>query len=154
MIRLAALVQPEYRTVSRFWAIRPDGAASFATSHLDVRCVPRVPTGEGVEGVERVTCAAYDGSRTGIYALDAASHKTMALASMPGRFFLHGEAGGSWMTGWWDRATVLIEPTARAVLRVEANDRQSPNFLAAADAMVAALWSNGDQSTVRLYSFD
>jgi hypothetical protein len=82
------------------------------------------------------------------------SRRLTPLASMTGRFFLRGGAGAGWMAGWWEHAPVLVHPATRAVIRVDAGDRESPDSLAVAKGTVAGVWTSDNESTVRLYSFD
>jgi hypothetical protein len=148
LVQLAALVQREYRYESRFWVVRREGAAAFATSHLDLRC-PHQSAED-----DTPVCAAYDGTRTGIYTVDPATRRLMPVASMMGRFFLRGGAGAGWQSGWWDRSPVLLRPATRAVIRVGARNRDCPDVLAISAGMVGAVWTNDSESTVRLYSID
>jgi Zn-dependent protease with chaperone function len=147
LIRLATLMRQEYGAESRFWSIGRDGASPFATSHFDLRC-PHQNAGQ------RLVCAAYDGTRTGIYSVDAATQRLTAMAVMTGRFFPRGATGAGWMTGWWEHAPVLMHPATRTVLRVDGRDQQRPDLLAMTESIVGAVWSNGSESTVRLYSIN
>jgi len=148
MVRFAMLVQPEYHYESRLWSIRRESASAFATSHLDLRCPHQSPE------EERPMCAAFDGTRTGIYAVDPATRQLTPLASMTGRFFPRGGSGGGWMSGWWEHAPALVHPAKRAVVRVDGENCEAPDLLAMAQAIVGGVWTDANKSTVRLYSFD
>ena len=146
LLRLATFIQPDYHPESRLWSIGREGASAFAMSHFDLRC-PHRTAGEGP------LCAAYDGIRTGIYSLDPAARSLTPLASMTGPFFPRS-AGAGWMAGWWEHAPVLVHPATRTVLRVDADDQERPDLLALATPIVGAVWTNANQSTVRLYSIN
>jgi hypothetical protein len=148
LVQLAAFVQPESHTESRFWSVDDRGASLFATSHLALRC-----QGHSMDQTQ-TTCAAFDGTRTGFFAVDAVSRGLTPLASVTGQFFLHDTARGGWLRGRWQYAPILLQPASRAAIRVSETDRESPDYLALADTIVGAVWSGDKESTVRLYSME
>jgi hypothetical protein len=86
---------------------------------------------------------------------DPAARSVIPMASMPGLFFPRASSGAGWIAGWWEQAPVLVHPATRTVLRVDADDRERhPSLLTMARAIVGAVWTGGDESTVRLYSID
>ena len=148
LLKLALLVDSGYRTESRLWTIGDGGASAFATSHLDLRC-------EGHDLDEKATtCAAFDGTRTGFFAVDPASLRLTPLASVTGHVYLRRATGPGWFSGWWDNMPVLMRPAARDAIGVAADGGGSPNQLALGDKLVAAAWSNENDSAVRLYSIE
>jgi Zn-dependent protease with chaperone function len=148
LLRLALLVESGYRTETRLWTIDGGGSAAFATSHLDLRC-------EGHHLDEKgTTCAAFDGTRTGFFAVDPGTLRLTPLASVTGRVYLRRDSGPGWFSGWWDNMAVLVRPATREAIHVAARTGGDPNQLARADKLVAAAWSNENDSTVRLYAIE
>jgi Zn-dependent protease with chaperone function len=148
--RWAAILQEGYRKDSWFWSVSKRDPSTFLSSSLDVAC-------RGVSlGSESATCAAFDGARTGFFALDPATRQATLLAFVPGRFYLRGDAGGGWFQGRWDHEPVLLQATTRQALRLDEGQRNRLTHLAIAGRTLgAAFWSaDGDGSIVRLYAID
>jgi hypothetical protein len=145
---LAAMVQPSLRAESRFWTVSQNAGMPFMTSRLDLRC-----RGASV-GDEGTTCTAFDGIRTGFFAVDPATHHSTALATVPGHFYLRTDAGRGWVLGSWDQGVVLLRATTRQAIRVAEADGMHVNQLAIADKTLASSSWNGHGSTIRLYSIE
>src|SRR6185503_18840175 len=107
-----AILQPVFRAESRFWTVGEHGSSAFLTSRLDLTC-RGASTGD-----EGTTCTAFDGARTGFFAVDPATRRSTVLASVPGSFYFRTDAGRGWIIGWWERGTVLLHPATRRAIRV------------------------------------
>jgi hypothetical protein len=135
----------DYRTESRLWTIGDAGFSASAASRLNVQC-------EGHQLDEaRATCTAYDGSSTGFFAVDPATLQLTPMASVDGRFYLRGDGGLGSFFGWWNSTPVLWRPDAREIVRVAPREQLRPDELAISETTLAASWSKGNESTVRLY---
>ena len=73
---------------------------------------------------------------------------------MTGRVYLRRDSGPGWFSGWWDNMAVLVRPATREAIHVAARTGGDPNQLALAEHVIAAAWSNQNESTVRLYSME
>jgi hypothetical protein len=148
--RWAAILQPDRRTESRFWTVSEHDRSVFLTSRLDVTCRGASSGGEGA------MCAAFDGARTGLFALDPATRRSIPVAFVSGRFYFRNDAGGGWLQGWLDRDRILLRPEMHQALRVGESDGMRVTQLALAGTTLgAALWSgDSDGSLVRLYTIN
>jgi len=143
-----ALVQPRLRAESRFWAVSKHGSLMFLNSRLDVRC-------RGARaGEEGTTCSAFDGTRTGFFAVDPVMRRSTVLASVAGHFYLRSDAGQGWVLGRWDDRLVLLRTARRQAIRVDETDGTRVDQLAIADKTLGAASWNGHESTIRLYSIE
>jgi Zn-dependent protease with chaperone function len=137
------------RSESRFWSIDDNGRRSiFATSRLDLVC-------QTTSGDEDATlCTAFDGMRTRFFAVDPATRRLAALASVSGRFYLRGEAGGGWLAGWWERSLVLVRASTGEAIRIADGEWRTPILLAKAEKLFGAVFAQDRGSVVRLYSME
>jgi Zn-dependent protease with chaperone function len=146
--RWADIDRPGLREESRFWMVSPQGSAAILTSRLDLRC-------RGAStGVEGTTCTAFDGTRTGFFAVDPATRRSTVLASVPGHFYLRTDAGRGWVLGSWNLELVLVRATTQQAIRVAEAHGGPVNQLAIADKTLGAVSWNGHGSTVRLHSIE
>ena len=128
------------------WTVGDRGASVFALSHLDLTC--RTPARDG----DGTTCTAFDGTRTGLFAVNTVSPRLAALASVEGHFYLSNDAGSGWLMGWWEGEPVLIRAATREAIRVAPRNGESLYELAISGNVLGAVTSNEGASTVRLYS--
>ena len=147
--RWAAILQQDYHGDSWFWSVSQRDRSTFLDSRLEVAC-------RGTSRAGDATCTAFDGSRTGLFALDPATRQATPLAFVPGRFYLRRDEGEGWLQGWWDYEPVLLRAATRQGLRLGEVQRKRLTHLAIAGrTLAAALWSaDGDGSTIRLYPID
>ena len=129
----------------RLWTLGAT-ATPVGESHLDVDCP--VASGNG----EATLCTAYDGSRTGFFSVDAASRRLTPLVTVSGRSYVYNDAGRGWVTGWWDRAPILIRPAQHEAIRVVPRTGERPYALAIGEAALGAVTSSEHGATIRLYS--
>jgi heat shock protein HtpX len=141
----AAMTQSAPHSESQLWMIGRHGRTPFSTSRLSFDC--RMTSLD-----EPVTCAAFDGTRTGFFEIDPDTRRTTAAASLSGRFSLHGDADRGWLAGWLDGCLVVINPSARQGIRMTGADRRAVAHTAAmSDTLMGAVFPDADASTVRLY---
>jgi Zn-dependent protease with chaperone function len=129
----------------RLWTLGTD-ASPVGESHLDVDCP--ISSGNG----DATLCTAYDGSRTGFFSVDAASRRLTPLVTVRGRSYVYNDAGRGWVTGWWERAPILIRAAQHEAIRVVPRTGERPHALAIGEAVLGAVTSGQDGSTIRLYS--
>jgi hypothetical protein len=143
-----AVVRSGVRAESRFWTVSERGNSAFLPSRLDLRC-------EGAStGDEGATCTAFDGARTGFFAVDPLGRRSTPLASVDGHFYLLSDTGRGWVLGRWDRGLVLLRAAKQQAIRVAEADGTSIEDLAIAGQTLGAASWNGHASTIRLYSID
>lgn len=144
----AAMMRSGFRTESRLWTVGEHGGSAFVTSHLDLACRSGSLDDEGTQ------CTAFDGTRTGIFAVEPGTRPLIPLASVDGRFYLHGESGGGWLAGWWDRSPVLFRAATHEAIVLAGRGSDRPFQLAVADPIVGTVSSSEGGSTIRLYSLE
>ena len=143
----AAMVRPRLSR-SRFWTLSQHGSTAFITSRFDVRC-------QGATAPDEVTtCTAFDGTRTGFFAIDPATRRSTVLTSVQGRFYPRSAAGRGWILGWLDHQQVLLQATTRQAFRVAETGGTRVTELAIVDKTLGAASWNGQGSTIRLYSIE
>jgi hypothetical protein len=137
-----------FRTESRLWTVGKHGDSAFASSQLELACRGGSLDNEGTR------CTAFDGTRTGIFAVDPEARRLIPLASVAGRFRFHGASGGGWVPGWWDRSPVLFRAATREAIVVEGRGGDRPFQLAVTDLIVGTVSWNAGGPTIRLYSLE
>jgi Zn-dependent protease with chaperone function len=146
--RWAPLIEPAIRTESRFWTIGRQDQSMFAVSRLELSC-------QHTSADDAATiCTAFDGMRTGFFEIDAATRRPRALASVNGRFYSRGDAGCGWLAGWWDHALLLVRASTREAISITDASGRRPMNLARSDNLLGAVFADGRDSLVRLYSID
>jgi hypothetical protein len=141
---LTPILRSGPRTESRFWTVNDRGGSALTTSQLDVRC-------RSASDDHRATCTAFDGARTGLFVMDAATRQPAALASVTGHFYLRDDLGHGWVAGWWNSGLVVLRAVTREVIRLEERNGERPSQVAIGDAVLGVAASNEDGSTIRLY---
>jgi len=132
-------------TSYRLWTLGAS-PSPLLDSHLDVDC-PAVSRDD-----EGPLCTAYDGSRTGFFAIDATARRLTPLVTVPGRSSIYGDAGDGWLTGWWERAPMLIRPVRHEAIRVAPRTGERPYALAISETAIGAVTSGEDGATIRVYA--
>jgi Zn-dependent protease with chaperone function len=129
----------------RLWTLGTN-ASPVGESHLDVDCPISSANGNAT------LCTAFDGTRTGFFSVDAASRQLTPLVTVQGRSYVYNDAGRGWVTGWWDRAPILIRAAQHEAIRVVPRTGERPHALAIGEAVLGAVTSSEHGSTIRLYS--
>jgi Zn-dependent protease with chaperone function len=122
---------PRWR--STLWALGPDGAADLGTSRLEVAC-------HAMPVAERGVCHIFDASRTRFFAMDARTRAVMAVASLPGRFFVGEQPHGAWIAGWYQSGPIAVRLAPLAAIRVAGRDGVPAHLLAVSDRAAAGVW--------------
>ena len=116
-------------------------------SLLDTACV------SGARADGGLVCAAYDGTRTRIVAIDTDSGSVSALMSIGGHFRPDEAATPGWLTGWTGTTPVALRLATGDAIRPPLA-RSADGFvvtMAATDAVIAtASWKDGG-ARIRLY---
>jgi Zn-dependent protease with chaperone function len=139
--------RPAALTQSRLWKVGAQGSSLMARSHFLLDCRNAVLD-------EPLTCTAFDGMNTRFVALDPETRRLTALASIPGRFYLRGDAGNGWLVGWLDHGLVVIHPSARQGIRLRDDQEREPDLLAIGENVIGAVFSGEHGSTIRLYPME
>ena len=134
------LIRP-YSPVSRYSLLNDHGHQTLGESRLDVDCHAEVLVHAGL------TCTAYDGTRTRIVTIDAATGRVDGIGFLDGQFVSDQNVVRGWLTGWAGSRAVAIRLSTREVLYVD--DRAT--LLSIAGDRLAALTFLNDRLTVRLY---
>lgn len=129
----------------RLWTLGANPTA-FAESRLDVNCPALSPDGEAT------LCTAFDGSRTGFFSVDAVAHRLTPLVTVQGRSYVNADAGDGWLTGWWERAPILIRAARHEAIRVVARSGERPYALAISRTAIGAVTPNAHGATIQVYS--
>jgi Zn-dependent protease with chaperone function len=129
---------------SRVWRVTPDIHSHMSTTLLDTDCTANVVD-------EALVCTAYDGARTGILRIDAATATVMPLASIAGRFIAYGSRSRGWLTGWLDSTPVAFRVATKEAVRVTAFP--PPTSIAAGVDAIATVSNGPDGSLVRVYRY-
>src|SRR5262249_11021784 len=145
---VGARVEPERWETSRFWALHDSGNEAFSTSRLSMTCA------SSVAGSDETICAAYDGTRTRMVAVDPAARTVRPLASAVGRVYLRGEVDQGWIVAWWDWRPAIFQPSTRQAIRRPPAGRNRITQLAAAGRTLAVASANERGSMVRIYTLD
>ncbi len=134
------LMQP-YNPVSRYSLLSESGYQTLGESRLDVDCLADVLVNAGL------ACTAYDGTRTRIVTIDAATGRIDGIAFLDGPFVSDQNVVRGWLTGWAGSRPVAIRLSTREVLYVDGR----ATLLSIAGDHLAALSFLDERLTVRLY---
>jgi len=144
---LTGFVLPAPRDATRLATLSDRGSgSSFTESRLDLTCAS--PAVEGADAM----CAAFDGTRTRFFAIDADSGRFTPARSVIGHCTVYNDAGGGWVMGTWEREAILIRAASGEVLHVAASAREIPYEIAIGEKVVATVTSLEKRATVRIYS--
>jgi Zn-dependent protease with chaperone function len=133
------------RAESSLWRLSDRGAAVFAVSNAELSCHSS-PSFD-----KPSACAAFDGSRTRFFTLDAERHALTPQTSIFGEVYVSGMDDRGWLSLWWDGTAVALHPTRRVAIRFgeEAGDRAYR--VAVGRSVVAGIFSEGGTSTIRIH---
>ena len=140
----AAMMRSTPRSQSELWTIGPQGRRPLTISRLPFDC--RKPSLD-----EPVICAAFDGTQTGFFAIEPGTGRPAAQGSVGGHFYLHGDADRGWLAGWLGGRLVLINPSARAAIRIPSRQGTIDHIAAVGDTVIGSVSSRLHASTVRVY---
>ena len=129
---------------SRVWRVTPEIHSQMTLSLLDADCTPNVLE-------DQLVCTAYDGRRTGILHIDAATATAMPIGSIAGRFIAYGSRSPGWLTGWLDSTPAAFRVTTRDAIRVTAFP--PPTSIAAGLDVIGTTSSGDGGSIVRIYRY-
>ena len=141
-------LRPTFHLDSRLWTVRANQPARFVESDVDLSCSSSVILDEPA------TCAAFDGARTRFFTVDPAADRPSPVASLDGRFYPRGDNDRGWVAGWWESSPVLVHSATGEVIRPNAGGGTDvrPQLLAVGETVIAAIASNGNTATVRIYA--
>jgi len=130
---------------TRFWMIGPAGEVDLLQTQLDLRCGPMVSDDD------QPVCAAFDGTRTRLFALDGRRRRVEPLVSVPERFTLYGRSGRGWLQGWVQNTPIVLRLSTREAIRAASSGSSRVQQVGATDDVVATVSRDSESSTVRLY---
>lgn len=134
------------RSESALWSLTSAGNAVFASSNAALSCHSSPASGE------LPMCAAFDGTRTRFFTVDPKTRALTALASVVGRMFTSGMDDRGWLDGWLNQGVVAVHPATRAAIQFNDGAGEQPYHVAVSPAGMAAVFSDGGTSTVRVYA--
>jgi hypothetical protein len=138
------LLQP-YSAVSSFATIGDRGRRILGESKLGVDCLADVLLDAGL------ACAVYDGTRTHIVRIDAATGRVAGIGVLDGPFVGDRNVVRDWLTGWAGARPVAIRLSTGEVLHVPDSSGAS-SLLSVGSDRLAALMFDDTHVTVRLYA--
>ncbi len=130
------------RNESWVWRVTPEVQSHISTSLLDTDCTANVVD-------DQLLCTAYDGRRTGILRIDAATATPIPVGSVDGRFIAYGSRSPGWLTGWLDSTPAALRVTTREAIRVDGFPR--PISLAAGEDVIGTVSYGAGGSVIRVY---
>jgi Zn-dependent protease with chaperone function len=136
-------------TQSHLWTIRETPRPAAAFSRLGGHCSERaLGTGD-----ERLVCAAFDGSRTRLVAIDPANGDVTPLGWFRGPFVQHGPSGAGWLSGWGEESLVVLRPGARQALRF-ARSEVVTHVSGTDRTFATASYRHAQEALIRIYTVD
>jgi Zn-dependent protease with chaperone function len=99
---------------------------------------------------DRIVCAAFDGTRTHLVAIDAATATLTPVVTLDGRFWSSQDANYGWMAGWWESGPAAIRLATRDVVRPPRTS-DFVSLIAATDKVIATVSPTDEGSRVRVY---
>ena len=132
---------------SRIWRIRDGRRIGAGRSLLDTACVSGALADGGL------ACAAFDGTRTRIVAIDTDSGSVRALTSIAGHFRPDEAAARGWLTGWTGGTPVALRLANGEAIRPPAR-RTGEEFVATVavtDTVIGTAAWKDEGSRIRLY---
>jgi hypothetical protein len=133
------------RTVARYTTIHGDVRKALGESKMDVGCVAGAVPGGGL------ACTAFDGSRTRIVTIAAATGEVRGVGVVDGRFFTDHVAVAGWLTGWAAGLPVAIHLSTGEAFHMPPR-ALTLRLVAASGDRLAALMMADDRLTVRVYA--
>jgi hypothetical protein len=140
---LMPLLTPFTRLESQLWAVGPGGTQEVAASHLPVSCAG------AVRHDELPVCAAFDGTRTRLFTVDADARRLTPVGWLPDRFIIGRRSGNGWLTGWW-KGEVAVRLDRREVARPPELG-EGVAGVGATDDVIATASGSDTESHIRLY---
>ena len=95
---------------------------------------------------------AFDGSRTRFFAIDAATQRLAAQASIASRIYVSNIDDSDWLIGWWDQSPAALHPGTRQAVELGNETGARPYQIAMGSHVMAGIFPEGRTSTVRIYS--
>ena len=140
----SALLRSQMWSHSQIWHLYGGTRRPIARTLLDTRCV------NDAGDASRVLCAAFDGERTRIVAVDTAG-TPHPLASIDGRFYPDESAAAGWLTGWAGSAPVAVRLASPEIVRVPDADGERPFTIAVTGTALGAVSTSGSGTQIRVY---
>jgi hypothetical protein len=137
---------PLPRTDSRLWSLSAEGAAIFTTSSTELTC----HSSAAIDAPS--TCAAFDGTRTRFFTVDAEKQRLTAHASVAGRIYVSDKNDRDWLVGWWDGTPMVLHAATGKAIQLPRQSGERPYQVAIGSTVMAGIFSNGNTSSVRIYS--
>jgi heat shock protein HtpX len=132
------------RSESRVWRVTPDINSQISRSLLDADCTPNVLD-------EALVCTAYDGMRTSVLRIDAATATVIPIGSIAGRLHASGSRSPGWLTGWLDSTPAAFRVTTGDGVRVTAFP-PATSITAGVD-VIGTTSSDHPSSVIRVYRY-
>jgi hypothetical protein len=133
------------REESRLWQLSGSRQSLAARSRLSVHCTIGDPRSASL------VCAAFDGERTRLAAVEPSTARITPIGTFRGRFRQYGAIASGWISGWLDSMPVVLSPAANRALTVQARPREWIRGLAATDGTIAVVSSTRERSIIRIY---
>src|SRR3954471_11465909 len=130
---------------TRLARIEGDARIEAGFSRLETTCTA------GTLPEERIVCAAFDGTRTHLAAIDPATAAVTPLVMLDGRFWGGNVVADGWTSGWWESGPAAIHLATHAVVRAPRIADEFVSLLTATDAVVATVSPMDEGARVRLY---
>jgi Zn-dependent protease with chaperone function len=129
---------------SRFFTVdRQASPVVVATSALPVTC-------EAGSDLGSTICAAFDGTRTRLFAFDPATSAFRPVGGVTGHLVPRHVSDDGWVSGWLDSTLVAVQPRTNQAVRVESRARVYA--MTATDHLVAAAAIAGRGSVLQIYT--
>jgi Zn-dependent protease with chaperone function len=130
---------------SQVWRLRDGRRIDTGRSLLDTSCV------NGALADGRLVCAAFDGIRTRIIAIDTDSAAVTGLMAINGHFRPDEVATRGWLTGWSNSRPVALRLATREAIRPPSPRGEFVNTMALTETVIGtASWKKGG-SRIRVY---
>jgi hypothetical protein len=147
LARLLDVFNP-YAMYTRVWHLEQDRHTQIGTSYLADQCFPNVYS------EDRLVCAAFDGMRTHLVTIDAATAKVEPLATLDGHFSSYGHQSAGWLTGWWNATPAAIRLRTREAFTTPDDSEDRAVGATVSEQWIGSIVSQGRGARVLLYSFE
>jgi heat shock protein HtpX len=130
---------------SRLWRLGPGTQMAAGRSLFDVGCL-----GEAMSD-SRLLCAAFDGTRTRILAVEPDGGAVSPIGVIDGRFYADAVSSRGWLTGWSNGRPTAIRLDTREAFTVPRQEDPFVNLVAPAEYVIGTAAMTDGGARVRLY---
>jgi Zn-dependent protease with chaperone function len=136
-----------YNQESQFWLVGDRDRRDIGSSRLGAKC------NAGITERDALLCTVYDGTRTRLLTIDAATGTIEPIAFVDGRFFPDDNAVKGWLTGWADSRLVAIHLATKRAFTPPAGEKMVTTFAPSQDRLAVVVFGQ-HHSTVRRYAME